>query len=122
MAETGFADRLAYVRWLRNRGRLVPETDTEFASSVGVGTKWLTKWKSRPDAPEGRTEMLALEEALKPLGVVTAWLYDGKGQPPEPRLWKDWVAALEKARPAVPASAFTSQQDEAKARKPGKSA
>ena len=54
--EVGFAERLAYVRWLRNRGRLTPESDTELADAWGVGQKWLGKWKTRREAPEGRTD------------------------------------------------------------------
>lgn len=92
--ESGFADRLAYVRWLRARGRRAPETDAEFAEAVGVTYGWLSKWKLRPDAPEGRTETGALTRALGPNGVTSDWLFDGKGSAPEPEQWKRWIKEL----------------------------
>jgi hypothetical protein len=97
VAVIGFADRLAYVRWLRARGKRAPETDTEFAANVGVGAKWLGKWKNKPNAPEGRTEAAAISAALAGMGVSLDWLYDGKGSPPEPIAWKRWLADAERA-------------------------
>lgn len=88
--ESGFAERLAYVRWLRSRGRIAPESDRELAQALGVGEQWLRKWKSRPDAPDGRKEAQAIAGALAPLGVTIAWLYDEQGPPPEPALWAVW--------------------------------
>jgi transcriptional regulator with XRE-family HTH domain len=82
--------RLAYVRWLRGRGRLAVETDRELAHALGVTYGWLAKWKIRPDAPDGRTETRAIAQALAPMGVTDTWLFDGEGTPPEPKLWTVW--------------------------------
>lgn len=95
MAPVGFADRLAYVRlirWLRS-GKRAPETDGEFAASVGVTPGWLAKWKIRDDSPDRRTETDAILSALADIGVTSDWLFDGNGVPPEPARWKEWLAA-----------------------------
>ena len=97
MGAIGFAERLAYVRWLRSRGRIRPETDTELAASLGVGAKWLGKWKGKSSAPEGRTEATAIAAALSGIGVTLDWLYDGKGSPPEPSAWKGWLKDWERS-------------------------
>lgn len=95
MREIGFAGRLAYLRWLRTVGREGPETDAELAAALGVGVKWLRKWKRRAEAPEGRTEALAIATALEAMGVTVGWLYDGKGPTPRPKLWREWLVARE---------------------------
>lgn len=92
--EIGFSLRLAYVRWLRDRGRIVRESDRQFAERMNIGEKWVTKWKLRDDAPEGRSEYDALRCALAPMGVAMNWLYDGTGAAPEPRLWVEWTAHI----------------------------
>lgn len=102
-AQIGFAERFAYVRWLRARGRLSPESDRELAVALGVGESWIRKWKTRADAPEGRSEQKALERALAPLGVTVEWLYDNAGPPPQPSLWETWRVALS-GQPSLPAS------------------
>lgn len=93
MSELGFPDRLAYLRWLRNLGRVVPEKDGELAKAWGVGLQWLRKWKRRPEAPEGRTEATAIGKALEPMGTTVEWLYDGAGAAPRPDLWREWLVA-----------------------------
>lgn len=93
-SEVGFAHRLAYVRWLRDRGRVVREADRQFAIAMGVGEKWYIKWKQRDHAPEGRTEFEAFAAGLATMGVSAAWLYDGKGATPEPKLWDAWAKDL----------------------------
>lgn len=100
--QAGFADRLAYVRWLRARGRLRPETDGELADVWGVGEKWLWKWKKSAVAPEGRTEERAIAEAVGE--PVTRWLYDGTGPAPRVELWREWLVArsLEAVRATNP--------------------
>lgn len=92
MAESGFAERLAYWRWLRNEGKLAPETDGKFAAAVGVGPKWLGKWKGSHKAPDGLTEALALSAALADVGGTLDWLYKGTGVPPRPKDWARWYA------------------------------
>jgi hypothetical protein len=87
----GFADRLAYLRWLRALGRLRPETDGELADAWGVGEKWLWKWKKSAVAPEGRTEEKAISEVVGEL--VARWLYDGTDPAPRADLWREWVVA-----------------------------
>lgn len=94
-AVAGFAQRLAYLRWLRSFGRLKPETDREFAVALGVGEKWLSKWKGSEKPPEGRSEAAAIAEALRPSGVTVEWLYDGKGSPPQQVLWSDWLKGID---------------------------
>src|SRR5688500_11763594 len=37
----GFADRLAYARWVRELSARGEETDAELAKNAGVGPKWL---------------------------------------------------------------------------------
>jgi len=93
---TGFADRLAYVRWLRMRGRVAFENDREFAEALGVTYGWFAKWKSRRDAPEARKETNALARALEPMGVTYDWLFDNIGEAPEPEMWRDWLRARRK--------------------------
>jgi transcriptional regulator with XRE-family HTH domain len=88
VAAGGFAERLAYVRWVRSMGRLKPETDAELARAMGVGDKWLAKWKTSARPPEGRSEAAAIEAS----GVVSVdWLYDARGEAPRPELWRDWI-------------------------------
>lgn len=94
MARIGFRERLAFVRWLRAKGRTALESDAELAVALGVGYKWLQKWKTRAEAPEGRTEHDAIAKALKPLGVPVRWLYDGSGAQPWPDLWAYWSDAM----------------------------
>lgn len=85
----GFRDRLAYLRWRRNAGRVAPETDEELATEWGVGLQWLRKWKRRVQSPEGRREEKAITAAL---GEATArWLYDGIGTAPDLALWQVWT-------------------------------
>jgi hypothetical protein len=79
--------RLAYVRWLRSRGRVKPEGDSELAAATGVGLPWLNKWKNRADAPNDRSITNRFSRAL---GVSDAWLIDGDGEPPRPQLWGIW--------------------------------
>lgn len=106
MASTGFDDRLAYLRWLRSAGRPKAETDDELAVALGVGKKWLDKWKRRSDSPDGRDEEKSIRQSLG--DAVTRWLYDDEGDPPKPDLWKVWIRAL-RARPTeLPATAFPS--------------
>lgn len=85
--DTGFHRRLAYVRWLRARGRAAPESDRELADATGVGYPWLNKWKGRKDAPDSHEMRIAFANGLK---VDGAWLFDNKGTPPEPELWSYW--------------------------------
>jgi hypothetical protein len=92
--EIGFRDRLAYVRWLRARGKTRMEKDTELAEGLGVGYEWLKKWGRRAEAPEGRTQYEAIRRALEPIGVAVDWLYDGVGETPHPELWAFWVEAM----------------------------
>lgn len=89
MSAPGFAARLAYVRWLRNRGQLRAETDAELAEATGVGLPWLTKWKARDDAPNDRA---ITKRFAAGLGVSDDWLIDGRGDAPEPALWRMWLA------------------------------
>lgn len=87
--EIGFSGRLAYLRWLRARGRVSAPSDREFADELEVGESWLRKWKFREDPPERRTEEAAF---VRTFGKAAAtWLYEGLGLPPEPMLWKEWV-------------------------------
>ena len=97
VADVGFAHRLAYIRWLLSRGRINPASDKELATALGVGYKWIGKWKVLAESPEGRTELAAITKALVPMGVSADWLYDGKG--PVPRLWPEWIAAESVAQP-----------------------
>lgn len=87
--DTDFGRRLAYVRWLRARGRPAPESDRELAAATDVGYPWLSKWKSRSDAPDSY-EMR--ERFRRGLELETSWLFDGQGEPPEPQLWQHWLA------------------------------
>lgn len=93
MAKTeapNFAERLAYVRWLRDRGRQRPESERELAGRADVGYAWLQKWKRSDTAPAERTLTARLVNALK---VEARWLLDGDGDAPEPERWKEWLAA-----------------------------
>lgn len=92
VAKSGFAYRLAYVRWLRQRGRTDFETDRELAGALGVGVPWFAKWKGSPESPDTRSQIRAIVTALAPLGVTEAWLIDGEGPAPEPNLWRWWTA------------------------------
>lgn len=87
--DTGFNTRLAYLRWLRARGRAAPETDRELAAAAGVGYPWFQKWKTRTDAPDSRELGRKL---CRGLDADEAWLLDGIGAPPEPGLWKVWTS------------------------------
>lgn len=86
--DAGFAGRLAYLRWLRARGRAAPETDREVAAAAGVGYPWFTKWKSRADAPDSH---VIRERFLRGLHLDSTWIFDGQGEPPEPDLWRRWL-------------------------------
>jgi transcriptional regulator with XRE-family HTH domain len=99
-SDSTFAERLAYVRWLRSRGRPAPETDAELAGALGVTSGWIRKWKLRPDAPEGRTQMAAIEKALHPTGVSVHWLFDNQGTAPEPDQWDRWLEARKQPKRA----------------------
>lgn len=97
--DVGFRGRLAYVRWLRARGRVQPESDRDLALAVGVTEGWLYKWKDRIDPPDSRKHSDALCAGL---GVDSEWLLYARGTPPEPPMWKAWLispklAALETA-------------------------
>lgn len=97
--DTGFDKRLAYVRWLRARGRPAPESDRELAAATGVGYPWLSKWKSRSDAPDSREQATKLCQGL---GVDAAWLLDNIGMPPEPELWRAWSSAQKPTKTGPP--------------------
>lgn len=92
--EIGFRERLAYVRWLRARGKTAVEKDTELAEELGVGYEWLKKWAKRSDAPPGRDQFETLARTLAPLGVSADWLYTGRGGTPHPDLWARWIEAF----------------------------
>jgi hypothetical protein len=85
----GFAERLAYVRWVRTARLRRYENDRQLAAALGVGEKWLGKWKDSSRPPEGRSEAAAIEAVLG--RESTAWLYDGVGAPPNPELWQAWL-------------------------------
>lgn len=91
-SDIGFRERLAYLRWLRNRGRVRAETDAQFATALGLERGWVEKWKRRSDAPPGHKERRALETMLTPLDSSTDWLYEGSGHPPERAQWQLWLA------------------------------
>lgn len=96
--DLGFRDRLAYLRWLRNRGRLRPETDAQVAAYLGVTTGWVEKWKQKHNSPPGHKERIAMTPPLEAMGTTDDWLYEGEGSPPQPRLWKGWFTDWEHAR------------------------
>ena len=89
--EIGFKMRLAYVRWLRHAGRHLHESDRQFAEHMGVGEKWVAKWKLRDDPPDGRVEYETMRASLAASGISVDWLYDGVGCAPEPKLWNYWL-------------------------------
>lgn len=91
MPDSGFGERLAYVRWLRIGPDGERETDEQFAAALGVGVKWLGKWKYSEPPPKGLVEAQAIEKALRGMGVTLDWLYGGTGPPPSPRKWADWL-------------------------------
>lgn len=103
MADVGFAGRLAYVRWLRDRGRVKRLTDAEFAAWLGVGQKWLVKWKPLRNPPKGIAEAEKIDGALRSIGSDRKWLYDGVGNPPEPEEWAPWLAdfQMQQGSPAL---------------------
>lgn len=88
----GYGERIAYVLWLRARGRMEPETDAEVATGAGVGYVWFQKWKRRADAPADRTLTRLLCRYLNPEGLAAFddWLLDAVGSPPESGLWGIW--------------------------------
>lgn len=98
--DTGFAVRLAYVRWLRARRFRVPETDRQLAKATGVSEAWLYKWKDRHDSPDSRAHAYKLADGL---GVDREWLLDNSGTPPEPKLWNDWMSWRRKPAEELPA-------------------
>jgi hypothetical protein len=89
LADGGFAERLAYVRWVRQAQLRRYENDRQLAAALGVGEKWLGKWKDSTKAPEGRSEAAAIEAVLG--RAATEWLYDRVGDPPNPELWQAWL-------------------------------
>lgn len=98
-AAIGFAERFAFVRFLRAMGRLSPESDRELAAALGVGESWIRKWKTRADAPEGRVVMFLYVPAtimvlLRPNeGTVPAWLERSAAR------WPAWL----RGRPVIDA-------------------
>lgn len=94
---TGYAERYAYVLWLRAAGRLWPESDNDIAAGAGVSRQWLQKWRYKNTAPNERIMTRNLVRFLDaPYGWdVEEWLLDGVGQPPRSDLWAVWVAARE---------------------------
>ena len=109
-AEIGFRERLAYLRHLRNRGRLRHETDGQTAEGLGVDAGWIDKWKRRHDPPPGHRERNAMEPALEAMGTSTAWLYESEGNPPDVMEWKKWYAEWRRA--AASATLDQTAQDE----------
>jgi hypothetical protein len=91
--DQGFANRLAYVRWLRGMGRDELEMLSDFAKAIGVKYSWLYKWAESPKSPTRRPEIKALIAGLEPMGVSEEWLIDGKGTPPRADLWTSWAHA-----------------------------
>jgi hypothetical protein len=65
-------------------------TDGELADELGVGEKWLGKWKVKAQAPGGRAEEKAIARAIGEDGAK--WLYDGVGSAPDPAAWAIWQA------------------------------
>lgn len=94
VVDIGFRERLAFVRWLRARGKTALEKDTDLADGLGVGYEWLKKWSKRSDAPPGREQFDILAKSLAPLGVSADWLYSGRGPTPHPELWARWLEAF----------------------------
>ena len=115
MADSGFAERLAYVRWLRDRGRLKPETDGELATATGVTAGWIAKWKGREDSPNDRRMS---GQFVSGLGVDGGWLLDGAGTPPEPELWQAWSSVARRIE-AASRTGGTREEIDAAATAPG---
>jgi hypothetical protein len=111
VTEIGFAGRLAYVRWLLDRGRVMRLTDAEFAAWLGVGVKWLGKWKARTSAPKGMDEAEAIEVALGQHGWSRAWLYKGTGGAPVPDQWRGWLTELRESQRAATPPEGTKRED-----------
>lgn len=88
--DTGFHERVAYVLWLRSRGRVEAITLREVAVGAGLGYEWVRKWLRQSDAPRDReyTRKLCVYLAVGP-----DWLLDRIGEPPEPGLWGVWWGA-----------------------------
>lgn len=91
-AAPGYADRFAYVIWLRAAGRIDVEDDNDVERGAGVTRQWIQKWRRLNQAPKDRLLTRALVRFLnEPYGWdVEEWLLDGVGEPPEPALWKIW--------------------------------
>ncbi len=98
----GFADRLAYARWVRQLDARGEETDAELAANAGVGAKWLSKWRDRHTAPSRMEELQPLATYL---GADVVWLWSGAGEPPRPDLWGPWIKARLNTRRRNPSSA-----------------
>ncbi len=93
MPNKGFADRLAYLRWLWALRTRDFGSGRAFADFAGVGYELYMKWKDRPDAPSDRhTARAFLAGGLASLGAAEGWLLDGEGDAPEPPLWTLWSA------------------------------
>lgn len=96
----GYAERYAYLLWVRAAGRMYPEGDNDVERGAGVTRQWIQKWRRLNQAPNDRILTRALVRFMnEPYGWnVEEWLLDGAGEPPRPELWDFWVKARTQAR------------------------
>lgn len=90
MADSTFAERLAYARWLYPLvvGAKSPG-NAEIGRHVGRKGQTLTNWMAQADPPPFHDVRKPLAQLLH---VEETWLFDNSSEPPRPDLWQDWIA------------------------------
>lgn len=91
MAATTFAERFAYLIFMRHALTGRAPTNAEVARATGVTDVAVLRWSQRSDAPPAYAHVKALVEFFAP--ASEDWLVSGKGEPPIPAMYREWMKA-----------------------------
>lgn len=89
VADSTFAERLAFARVLMHFRTGEAPTNADIGRAVDRTGQWVTKW-AESDTPPRDYEVHA--PLAKYLAVPETWLIRDDGLPPREDLWADWLA------------------------------
>ena len=88
---TTFAERLAYLVFMRHALTGRAPSWKEIGDGVGVTGEAVLGWSRRKDPPPAYTHVKALVAFFAP--VTEDWLVAGAGDPPIPAMYREWQKA-----------------------------
>lgn len=114
VAATTFAERFAYLVFMRHALTGKAPTNTEIGRSVGVTDVAVLGWSKRKDPPPAYAHVKGLVAFFAP--VTEEWLVRAAGEPPVPALYREWEKARAAAAKAQAATAAATAPTKKKGR------